>query len=142
MAGNRNLAHNWGQVTLSVRDVLVQIGLFIETRLELALSEFRESSRKARSTVPLALGAVILAATTYLLIMLALAAVIAGLFKASPYRWPLAFGLVGGFWLLTGGLAAYFAVREFQVRGLIPQKTLEVLEGDKIWIENEAKNRL
>jgi hypothetical protein len=42
-------------------------------------------------------------------------------------------------WLLLGSTAAYFAVREIQIRGFVPQRTLEVLEGDKIWIQKEAK---
>jgi hypothetical protein len=71
--------------------------------------------------------------------MVALAAVVAGMLKSNPHRWPLAFSIVGGLWLLLGSTAAYFAVREIQIRGFVPQRTLEVLEGDKIWIQNEAK---
>ncbi len=133
---------SWRGLTLSLKDVLLQIGPLLQTRLDLAASELKETLGGAKVAAPLAIITIVLAATAYLFLMVALAGVVAGLLKSSPYRWPLAFSIVGGLWLLIGGIAAYFALREVQIRGFFPERTLEVLEGDKIWIQNEAKNRI
>ncbi len=142
MSESTGFSSSWRRLTLSLKDVLLQIGPILQTRLDLAGSELNETLDAAKVAVPMAITTVVLAATAYLLVMVALSAVVAGMLKSNPYRWPLAFSIVGGLWLLIGSIAAYFALREIQIRGFVPQRTLEVLEGDKIWIQNEAKNRI
>lgn len=142
MSESTGFSSSWRRLTLSLKDVLLQIGAILQTRLDLAASELKETLDAAKVAAPMAITTLVLGATAYLLVMVALAAVVAGMLKSNPYRWPLAFSIVGGLWLLIGSIAAYFAVREIQIRGFVPQRTLEVLEGDKIWIQNEAKNRI
>jgi hypothetical protein len=54
------------------------------------------------------------------------------------------FGFVGValLWAIIGGIAAYFAKREFALKGIVPKRTFEVLRGDKIWLQREAKDHL
>ena len=40
---------------------------------------------------------------------------------------------------LLGGIAAYFAKRELEVRGLLPKRTVDILKDDKVWIQSEVK---
>jgi hypothetical protein len=51
----------------------------------------------------------------------------------------LSFLIVGGCWLILGATFAIVAVKQFQ--GLTPNKTIEVLKEDKMWLQKEARNQ-
>jgi len=115
---------------------------FLQTRMELLKSELKEKLPNLKIAALLAaLGAVLLV-TAYLLLTLALVALVAVAFKDNDYRWALALVSVGVLWCIIGGGALYFAKREFELKGLAPKRTIGVLKGDKIWIEREAKNEI
>jgi uncharacterized membrane protein YqjE len=127
----------------SVADVLMEIKDelrdFIETRYELFRSELNEGLSTLKSAAPLAIAALILFGTAYLLLTLALVAVIAVAFWNSPYHWFFAFLIVGVVWALTAGILAFLVRNDLRTRGLFPKKTVEVLKRDKRWLQNEAK---
>ena len=127
----------------SVADVLMEIKDelrdFIETRYELFRSELNEGLSTVKSAAPLAVAALILFGTAYLLLTLALVAVIAVAFWNSPYHWFFAFLIVGVVWALTAGILAFLVRNDLRTRGLFPKKTVEVLKRDKRWLQNEAK---
>jgi uncharacterized protein (DUF58 family) len=75
------------------------------------------------------------------LITLSLVA-LAAIFINTQYRWFFAFLGIGILWALLGGTAIYIAKREFELNRLIPEKTLGVLKGDKLWLQREARNQL
>ena len=91
---------------------------------------------------PLAGVGALLLGTAYLLFTMALVGLVVAFFRDNPYRWFFAFAAVAVLWTVLGGIAAYFAKREFELKGLMPRKTIEVLKEDKIWIQAEAKNQL
>ncbi len=142
MDSNRAIGKGKGNLVSSAKSVLLLLKEISQTRIGLAASELRETVEAAKMAAPMAVATVLLALTAYLLLMITLAGAVAGLLKSTPFRWPLAFAIVGGVWFLIGGIAGYFALREVQIRGFVPKRTLEVLEGDRIWIQNEAKNRI
>jgi uncharacterized membrane protein YqjE len=127
----------------SVADVLMEIKDelrdFIETRYELFRSELNEGLSTLKSAAPLAIAALILFGTAYLLLTLALVAVIAVAFWNSPYHWFFAFLIVGVVWALTAGILAFLVRNDLRTRGLFPKKIVEVLKRDKRWLQNEAK---
>jgi uncharacterized membrane protein YqjE len=114
---------------------------FAETRIAILNSELREKIAHLKIAAPLAGIGVLLLSTAYLLITLGLVA-LAAVFVDSPYRWFFALVGVGVLWTLLGGVALYIAKREFELRRLMPEKTLEVLKGDKIWMQKEARNQV
>ena len=105
-------------------------------------AELHEKMRTLKIAAPLAVLGVLLLGTAYLLFTVALVGLAVAFFAASPYRWFFAFAIVAVIWTLLGGIAAYFAKREFELKGLMPRKTIKVLKEDKIWIQAEAKNQL
>jgi uncharacterized membrane protein YqjE len=123
-------------------DIKEEIKEFVQTRVQLFQAEFREKVALLKIAGVLAAIAAILLATVYLLLTMGLVAVIAAVFTNSPYRWAFAFFGVAVLWLILGGAAAYFAKREFSLKGVMPRRTFEVLKGDKIWIQREAKDQL
>jgi len=60
-------------------------------------------------------------------------------FWGNSYTWFLSFLIVGGCWLILGATFAIVAVKQFQ--GLTPNKTIEVLKEDKVWLQQEARNQ-
>ena len=127
----RNLAAIIAEIKDEIKD-------FVQTRVEMFKSELRETLDTWKTAVPLAATAALLLATAYLLLTLAVVGLVAVAFWDNPYRWFLAFLIVGVLWSIGGGVLGWLALREFQSKGLFPKKTMEVLKADKIWIQSEA----
>jgi len=132
---NRSLA----EIVAEMKEELRQ---FVQTRLEMFKRELQEKVARLKIAGPLAGAAVLLLATAYLLITMALVAVIAAALEKSPYHWFFGFIIVGFVWALLGGAAGYFAKRELELKTLAPERTLEVLKGDKVWLQREVKNQI
>jgi len=125
-----------------ITDLKEELKQFLQTRAEMLKNELQEKSKRLKAALPLVVAGALLLATAYMLITLALVGAVAGALHANPYRWAIAFGGVGILWALLGGVAAYFAKRELELKGLIPEKTISVLKGDKLWIQKEAKSQI
>lgn len=121
-----------------VAEIKEEVKDFVQTRLEMFKSEVRETLNAWKTAVPLAAISVLLLATAYLLLTIAVVGLVVVAFWDSPYRWFLAFLIVGVIWSMGGAVLGWLALREFQSKGLFPRKTIEVLKADKIWIQNEA----
>jgi uncharacterized membrane protein YqjE len=131
----RSLASILAEMKLELLD-------FLDTRIELLKSELQEKGKILKAAAPLgALGALLLA-TAYLLFTLALVSLVVVAFQDNPYRWFFAFLVVAFAWTLFGAIALYFAKRELEMKTLLPQRTIEVLKGDKIWFQAEVKNQV
>jgi uncharacterized membrane protein YqjE len=122
-------------------DLKKELQEFVQTRLAMLKGELQEKLQTLKVAAPLAGIAGVLLATSYFLLTIALVGIAMAFFANSPYRWFFSFAIVGVLWALLGGILAYVAKREFDLKRLVPRKTLEVLKGDKLWIENEAENK-
>ena len=113
-----------------------------QLRIEMFKAEVREKVKILKIAAPLAgLGALFLG-TAYFLFTVALVGLVVAFFRDNTYRWFFAFAAVAVLWTLLGAIAAYFAKREFELKSLLPNRTIEVLKEDKIWIQAEARNQL
>ncbi|MGC2549683.1 MAG: phage holin family protein [Candidatus Sulfotelmatobacter sp.] len=115
---------------------------FVQTRVQLLKIELQQKAGALRVAALLAAVAIVLLGTAYILLTLALAALVAAALADNPYHWVFGFLTIAVLWLLAGGMAAYFAKREFDIRGVLPRRTIEVLKADKLWLQNEARNQL
>lgn len=112
---------------------------FVQTRLTMLKVELQEKARALKAAAPLAVIGALLFLTAFLLFSLALAALVFAFLPESPYRWFLALLAISVLWSLIGGIAAYMAKRELEVKGLLPKRTVEVLKEDKQWIQSEVR---
>ena len=112
---------------------------FVQTRVTMFKVELQEKVRVWKAAAPLAVIGAVLLLTAYLLLTLALVALVFALLPDNAYRWSIAFAAIGVLWLILGGIAAYMAKRELEVKGLLPKRTVEVLKEDKMWIQAEVK---
>lgn len=129
----------WAEVVADIKEELKE---FAQTRIQLFKTESRQKLALLKIGVLLAAAAIVLLATAYLLLTMGLVALVAALFTDHPYRWVFGFFGISILWSLLGGTAAYFAKREFALKGILPRRTLEVLKGDKVWLQREAKDHL
>lgn len=124
-----------------VSDMKEEFKEFTQTRIALLQAELKEKTKTLKVAVALGGAALVLLVTAYLLLTLALVGLIATAFANSPYQWVLGFLIVGVLWLVVGGVCAYMAKRDIQARGIVPRRTIEVLKGDKVWLQSEARNQ-
>lgn len=115
---------------------------FLDTRIQMAKSELRETMGAMKTAIPLAVGAAALIVTGLLLLTLALVSLAASAFAGSTYAWFYGFLIVGVCWLAFGAMIAYFVVNQFRGRRRFPQRTIEVLKADKTWLQNEARGNV
>ena len=115
---------------------------FVETRIAMVKSEFRDKLVHWKLAATLAGAGVVLLVTAYLLITFGLVALAAVFIGDTPYRWFFALLGVGVLWTVLSGISFYIAKREFELNRLMPQKTMAVLRGDKLWLQNEARSQI
>lgn len=123
-------------------DIKTELKDFVQTRIAMFKAELQEKVKTIKTVAPLAAVAAVLLATAYLLFTLALVGLAAAFLPDNQYRWFLAFLAVAILWAILGGIAAYFAKREFEIKGLLPKRTIEVLKDDKVWVQAEVKNQI
>ena len=134
--------NNGRSVAAVLTDIIGELKQFVETRAGMLKTELRDKLKTLKIALPLALVAVLLLSTAYLLFTISLVGLVFAFLPDNPYRWCLAFLAVAVLWSILGAIAAYFAKREFEMKALMPTKTLEVLRGDKLWIQTEVKNHI
>jgi uncharacterized membrane protein YqjE len=139
MHSNANNGRSLAAILTAMKEELKE---FAQTRLEMLKTELRDTIKTLKVAAPLAALGALLLGTAYLLFTMAVVGLLVVFFRDNPYRWFFAFAVVGAVWSLLGGIAGYFAKREFELNGLLPRKTIEVLKGDKLWIQAEAKNQI
>jgi len=115
---------------------------FATTRIQLMRAELKEQSATLKVAGALVLVGVILIGTSYLTFTFSLVALVAAFFRNSPFGWFYAAGMVALLFLVFGGIAIYFAVREFKSKPCTPKRTLEILKGDVSWIKAETKGQI
>lgn len=144
MNGNspNGVAGELRNISATLHEMKDEAARFVQTRLLLFKSEMQEKLPHLKVAAVLAVAGTLLLLTTWLLFSSALVAVAAVLFKDSDYRWVFAFLSVGLLYALIGGIALYLAKREFAARSLVPERTIDILKGDKIWIQGEANSQV
>lgn len=128
----RNLADVVAEIKNELKD-------FVQTRVQMFSSEMKEKIKQSKSTAMYGAAALLLLATAYLLLTLALVGLVAVLFWGSPYAWFFGFLIVGVAWAILGGMLALVAKRSFH--GFAPERTIKVLKQDKVWLQREAANQ-
>jgi uncharacterized membrane protein YqjE len=128
----------------SIAEVLAEIKdelkAFFETRLQLFTSEMREKIANSKSGAVYAVIALMLGWTGFLMLTLALVALVTVAFWGSPYAWFFGFLIVGFLWTSFAAMLGFAAIRQF--KDLAPKETIKVLKQDKVWLKNEVRSQV
>ena len=120
-------------------DMKNELQEFAQTRIALLKREIQEKTEALKAALPLAVVGSLLLSTAFLLLSVALAALVATAFGDNPYRWFFGCLAIAILWAIGGAGALYAVKRRLSRQSMVPQKTTEVLSGDKTWIQNEAR---
>jgi uncharacterized membrane protein YqjE len=132
--GARSLASIVAEMKEEIRD-------FAETRVYMLKTELREKAAQWKIAGPLAGIGIVLVGTAYLLFTAAAVSLVAVLI-GDAFRWVLALIAVGVLWAIVGAMSLYAAKRRIQANRLVPEKTIEVLKADKVWLQKEARSQI
>lgn len=116
-----------------------EIKEFVTTRVGLFKAEIAEKVRTFKYAIPLLVITAALLLAAWMTVTFALIALLRGLFLPSPYAWFWAALIIGGIYLVLGIVVGWFAYGEIKSVGVAPNRTLQVLKQDQIWLQNEAR---
>jgi uncharacterized membrane protein YqjE len=132
--------------TRSLADILAEMKNefreFVQTRIELLRVELQQKTRVIKAALPLAAVGLLFLTMAFVLFSVALVGLVVVAFAGNPYRWFLAFLIISFLWALFGGIAVWVAKQRLSAKGVMPRKTIHVLNNDKAWLQREAKNIL
>jgi uncharacterized membrane protein YqjE len=120
-------------------DMKSELQEFARTRIELLRREIREKTSALKAALPLAIAGSLLLSTAFLMLSLALAALIATAFGDNPYRWFFGCLAIAIVWAIGGASCLYAMKQRLSKQSMVPEKTVRVLSGDKLWIQNEVR---
>ena len=133
-ADNKSL----GAVLHEIKDDLKE---FAQTRFDMLRSELNEKLAVWKTSIPMLLIALVFAWTGFLCLTFFLVAAIRTLFAGSAWDWAFAAIIVAGLYFIVGGTIAWLAYRELSYTGVKPERTLQVLKQDQVWLQNEARQQ-
>jgi uncharacterized membrane protein YqjE len=115
---------------------------FAQTRVAMLISELRENAQTLKTAAPMMAVGLFRALTAWLVLTGALIALIWVAFEPSPYAPFLAFLIVGGAYLILGGIFSLLAYSSISEKSITPKRTIQLLKEDRTWFQNEAKTQL
>ena len=113
---------------------------FAATRIEILRIEMREKLLRASTGLQAIAAGAVLALLAALFLCVGLVALVAMSLGGGAGAWAAAFAIVGFVILMIGGLAIAFGVWRLKARGLRPERTLQILKQDQIWLQNETRS--
>ena len=120
-------------------DIKNELQDFVQTRIELFRKELRERVDVIKAAIPLAVAGMLFLMTAFFLLSFSLVGLFAAVFADNPFRWFFGALIVGFLWALCGGAAALMAKNRLSKKALVPEKTVQVLSGDKVWLQKETR---
>jgi len=128
-------AQNGRTLQGTLQDIKNELKEFVQTRIDILKNEMQQKMAAFKAALPMAVVAVLLLATAWFLLTGAIVAAI-----ALALGWPAAFAIVAGAYLIFGILVGWLAYKEVTAQSMKPERTLQILKQDQIWIEQEAKS--
>ena len=136
--GRVNTERPLGSIVNEAKDEFKE---FAQTRVAMLMSETRENLQTIKTAAPMMVVGLVLAVTGWFVLTGALISLIWVAFVPSVYAPFLAFLIVGGAYLILGGIFALLAYSSIQDRPLVPKRTIQVLKEDRTWFQNEARTQ-
>jgi len=125
----------------TLNETVREFRTFIETRIAMLRSEMREKVANLKFAAPLLVVGILFGATAWLLLTGALVAVLTVAFQTSVYAPFLALLVVGVAYAIVAACALFMARGRLGKKGLMPERTINVLKEDKVWLQNEARTQ-
>ncbi|HYX52646.1 MAG TPA: phage holin family protein [Candidatus Limnocylindrales bacterium] len=112
---------------------------FVQTRIAMLRAELKEKINTWKYAIPLMFAAAVLLLAGVIVLTFAFVALVAAWLPQSPFNWFWAGLIVAGIYFVMAVAIGWFAYAEFNSVGVAPNRTLEVLKQDQVWMQNEAR---
>src|SRR3954462_11224553 len=119
----------------TLQDIKNEIKDFVQTRFEILMQEMQEKISSYKSALPMAVAGLLFLATAWFLLTGAIVAAI-----ALALGWPWAFAIVGFASFILGAPIGWLAYKEVTSATMKPERTMQVLKQDQVWLEQERKS--
>ncbi len=134
--------HNGRTVAEVLNEFKEELKDFVATRGQMLRSEMQEKVGAWKTALPaIVIGAVLLL-FALLVFTAGLVFLIALAFNGQPWAMAAASFIVFGVYALAGAFLLLYGWRTAKQPGLTPERTLNVLKQDKIWLQHEARTEL
>lgn len=115
---------------------------FVSTRVAMLRAEFQENLQSLKAAAPMLAVGLLMLITGWLLLTGFLVAIIGIAFQPGPWAYVISLIIVTAGYLLIGGMLAMAGWKRMIQKGLKPERTIRVLQQDKLWIQAESKAQL
>jgi len=124
------------EVLAELRDELKE---FANTRLAMLRSELSDKVASFKMAAPVLLTGVLLLGTAWLLLTGFLVVIIAAALAPNSWNYTVSFLVVGVLYAILGGVAVLLGWRQLREKGVKPERTIRVLQEDRVWLQKEGK---
>jgi Putative Actinobacterial Holin-X, holin superfamily III len=125
-----------------VSDLKTELQEFLSTRVAMLRSELGAKLETVKTAMPMLIVGLLLLVTAWLAFTGFLVAIIAEALEPRPWAYVVSFLIVAFVYALVGSVAAMAAWKKMNATGVKPERTIRMLEQDRIWLQTEAKTQL
>lgn len=126
------------EVVIELREELKD---FITTRLAMLRGEMNEKLRTVRMVAPMVVIGMVLLLTAWLVFTGFVITIVAHLVPGA-WAYVISFAIVTILYGLVGVATASYGWKRLKATSVKPERTIRVLEQDRIWIQSEARTQL
>lgn len=129
-------------ITDVMEELKEELKEFVGTRLAMLRSELNDKFQSFKMAAPVLTIGITLLGTAWLVFTGFLVCIIAQAFAPNPWDYAISFILVSVLYAIVGGLSAYVGWQQLKENGVKPERTIRVLQQDRIWLQAEGKSQL
>lgn len=122
-----------------LRDFKNEIIILVATRFEMLQEEMKQKTSAIKAAVPMIVAGMMFLLAALLTLTGAFVALIAAALPGNPWAYAISFGVVTVLYGIIGGIVFLTGKNALSKQSLSPDKTLQVLHEDRVWLEGEAR---
>jgi hypothetical protein len=125
-----------------VADLKKELQEFVGTRLAMLRTEMGTKLQVIKLAVPTLVIGLVLLWTAWLAFTGFLVCIIAQAFWGNSWAFVISFIIIAILYGVIGGILALLAWKSVNESGVKPERTIRMLEQDRIWLQTEAKTQV
>lgn len=115
-----------------------EFSTFVATRLQMLQEEMKQKATTWKAAIPMIVVGALFLLTAWFAVTGAIVVAIAVAMPNNPWAYVISFGCVFVLYGILGGMLAIMGKNALTREGVKPEKTMRVLQQDKVWLQSEA----
>src|SRR5581483_1236547 len=121
-----------------LRDFKNEFSTFVATRVQMLQEELKIKATAMKAALPMLIVGFAFLGVAWLLLTAVIVTAIAAALPNNPWAYTISFAIVMAVYTIFGGLLVVMGKNALSKQTLKPEKTIRVLQEDKIWLQTEA----